>query len=560
MDSTVVCTLDGLLYQPSTLIKVKARFGAAAAIIDTATMRPLATTKDGLVCLEGGGTYTVVDSLRMMEAQIGKTASLDELVLKASPIGFNPKGRRASDWSLTISTEKAKLGSGTRRTSDGSFALGSNRVEVVSESNLNKKEPHARAKSYDQIRKPSESSSFSNLLAQIRTRKRGGSTPVDKAIPELAPIDTSVVVKNDDALSEADEVSLVDFLGGPSTSQPSSARQASLPTSPIALGASLSASTTTDYLKNIPESPRSLSPSVSSNTLPRMATHNKRTSFQTQAPGFKAENGLFIAISKAQFSKHMLPQMSDIACTLTYVHDDQTLQPVWVALTDYMIYAYRDRVCAAFDAVVKLFDISSEGAMAFADIATSPCSFTVVSKRSKAYQFFTDSSTEALAWVGAINTASSNIAVVFEELKEFEPDKATISDAYSIEHHKLIAGMRNVNVVKKSAAASIESRSLQESQLAAQEDQPPAWEASTMAPLLKQPSFDSAGVSIIRYDAEIEQSGKFSIASATLDKLIEKLADDQPPDLDYIDAFLLTYRHITTPTTLLAKLTERYPL
>lgn len=65
---------------------------------------------------------------------------------------------------------------------------------------------------------------------------------------------------------------------------------------------------------------------------------------------------------------------------------------------------------------------------------------------------------------------------------------------------------------------------------------------------------------IAHYFQYIESSDKSSpsyIGSATLEKLIEKLANEKEPDLKYIQTFIHTFRHICEPSAILDRLTTR---
>lgn len=54
------------------------------------------------------------------------------------------------------------------------------------------------------------------------------------------------------------------------------------------------------------------------------------------------------------------------------------------------------------------------------------------------------------------------------------------------------------------------------------------------------------------------KNGQYEITAGTLEALVEALADEKTPDTIYIEVFLLTFRHFTTPARVLELLHKRF--
>ncbi|KAJ3049622.1 hypothetical protein HK097_009394 [Rhizophlyctis rosea] len=75
---------------------------------------------------------------------------------------------------------------------------------------------------------------------------------------------------------------------------------------------------------------------------------------------------------------------------------------------------------------------------------------------------------------------------------------------------------------------------------------------------LRQIVDDLGGSVVLRYeDADAGAMDKYSIAAGSIDKLVERLADEHLPDLEYITAFLFTYRFFAGSDSLLHMLQAR---
>lgn len=62
---------------------------------------------------------------------------------------------------------------------------------------------------------------------------------------------------------------------------------------------------------------------------------------------------------------------------------------------------------------------------------------------------------------------------------------------------------------------------------------------------------------VVRYEVNPDGTFTHAIGAATLEKLVERLADEEIPDQGFISIFLHTFRHFTTVETVLGLLTQR---
>lgn len=67
--------------------------------------------------------------------------------------------------------------------------------------------------------------------------------------------------------------------------------------------------------------------------------------------------------------------------------------------------------------------------------------------------------------------------------------------------------------------------------------------------------FDSWGREVLIRNLK---NGSYEITAGTVEALVDALAEESPPDTIYIEVFLLTYRHFSTPATILELLRNRF--
>ncbi|KNC98634.1 uncharacterized protein SPPG_06316 [Spizellomyces punctatus DAOM BR117] len=250
-----------------------------------------------------------------------------------------------------------------------------------------------------------------------------------------------------------------------------------------------------------------------------------------------------------------------------------------------------------------IIDIPTENCLALPDPQQATQGAFNIIHRNGVLHCWAASQDEMSAWTSTINTASSNISVAQSlsgTLKGTLANTGAKGDAYTREFHNLLAelaaNMREVTGQDPGHSETDDESPVPEGDptpappapflrtssniLGAEEEQrvmtaeeTSQYEAKTVAEsvpeapkapvrppwvLMKQMSDNFDGKIVVRY--EIDQDGsvnKHSIAGGTLDKLIERLADEHDPDQEYIQAFLLTYRHFSTAEEVLERLIGR---
>ncbi|KAJ3339730.1 hypothetical protein HDU93_007846 [Gonapodya sp. JEL0774] len=169
-----------------------------------------------------------------------------------------------------------------------------------------------------------------------------------------------------------------------------------------------------------------------------------------------------------------------------------------------------------------------------------------------------------IQWVGSINTAVNNILLGFGLAgiqRKFEETSGDPDELFPMEFSRFMARMQNQEQSRKRRSRNIDEEgggegTNSEAQETANTDD--LNEDAVVGSLIRQISTNFlSGGDTIRYQKGPDGIESTSIiVAATLDKLIERLSGERM-DTDFVENFLLCYRHFTDSATVLSKLIQR---
>ncbi|KXS11043.1 ras GEF [Gonapodya prolifera JEL478] len=172
-----------------------------------------------------------------------------------------------------------------------------------------------------------------------------------------------------------------------------------------------------------------------------------------------------------------------------------------------------------------------------------------------------------IQWIGSINTSVNNILLAFGLAgiqRKFEETSGDPNELFPVEFNRILAKMQNQDQSwkRRSQGPHIDEEGLgdaseSESQPCPGEKDDPD-EDKVIGSLIRQTSTNFLnGGEAIRYQRGPDGVENTSvIIAATVDKLIERLAGERL-DSEFVDNFLLCYRHFTDAPTVLSKLIQR---
>ncbi|KAI9104847.1 ras guanine nucleotide exchange factor domain-containing protein [Phlyctochytrium arcticum] len=307
-------------------------------------------------------------------------------------------------------------------------------------------------------------------------------------------------------------------------------------------------------------------------------------------------------------SAETIPEMQSLSMSVALDdHRAANACPAWVTFEDYILQFFKSESASGSHGLAPCLTLSSEGCLALLDTDNigNPTPGLLIIHQDGVVTCRANTVDDAMLLVSALNSGSSNIAVAIQlGLSQAQrvpvpaSGEETPEDLFKVELRQLLAELSSTlreyagaetnnatspdvaecledplngwnppplqraasNVMtedKKSEELEGRQKDLYESAL--QPDQVNLSAAQTKPKiLLRQISDQFDGRIVMRY--EIGQDGiteKQFITAGTVDKLVERLADEHPPDPDYIPTFLLSYRHFLTAEELLTNLTAR---
>ncbi|KAJ3034401.1 hypothetical protein HDV00_005057 [Rhizophlyctis rosea] len=566
--------LQGVYYQAGTQVPVANRFGERYMLYNHTTGTYAPVDADGLVRLEGRGIYTA--ELLDLERRLGRQgrarseSNLDESkrTWKTPPIRL---GRRTSEQSISPkrigSVRPPSLGS-LNSLRKGSVEGGEDEAKTPKKS-VTESEANPITSSFPNLldsiksyRRQSSSGSSSTIRRQSMQAMMESTKPDPDTRPTLPPESPSSTSAADLASSHLgpsyrsssigslnkrlsapagfgiapsldsiagtltrgtsgasgtfhseseneedhdDPVSLMDFLG-PSVLKKSgsmvSEGSGSLP--PMSNRASVLSKRSSSMLSDEGASPKASvgkrAPSILTDDAGSPKGSVAKKSYTSSRLG-----RFSIGVSTSQDSLAEIPQMMEYLKT----QKGTSVVSLWFTLRDYVLRAFEDE----HEVDTPVIEIDIGGCLGLPDSTLSPFGFNVM--------YDTENLTPAEAEAYEVrDTTSGDVDEVAVEqkgaLESFDGDKVP-------------------PLVKGSNGAGRHQRAL-----------------------LKQIKDNLGGSVVIRYE-ESEAGGmnKLSIAAGTTDKLVEHLADEQPPDMEYIATLLYTHRFFADSVTLLDMLRAR---